>query len=80
MAFKARNLRQIGDNTTNGVVPTLFMYYNEAGDTVTAAGYIPTGYNVKDKDQVLVVAANGQKAEFHYASVAAGIITLTKQA
>lgn len=80
MAFKAKNLRPLMDNVTTGVVPCVWMYFNEASDTVTTAGFIPKGYNVNAKDQVLVVTANGQSNAWYYASVSNGVITLTAEA
>ena len=77
MAFSAKNLRPIGDNTTNGVVPNLWVYFNSASDTVTTAGYIPNGYNVKAKDQVIVIPAAGTSIAWHYVSLSSGKLKLT---
>lgn len=80
MAFKLTNLRPFGNNETSGVQPALFVYWNEAGDTVTSAGFFDKDCGVKDKDQVLVIAANGTTNAWHYATVAStGAITLTAQ-
>lgn len=79
MAFSAKNLRPLGDVVTTGVIPTVWAYYNSGSDTVTTAGFIPAGYNVKAKDQVLVIAANGQSNAWYYASVSSGVITLTAE-
>ena len=65
MAFDAKNLRPIGDNVGSAVVPVLWAYYNSGSDTVTTAGYIPAGYNVKDKDQVLVYGLSGSYKSCH---------------
>lgn len=80
MAFKLTNLRPFGNNETSGVQPALFVYWNEAGDTVTTAGFFEKDCGVKSKDQVLVVDANGTTNAWHYATVASGVITLTAQA
>ena len=79
MAFSAKNLRPLGDVVTTGVIPTIWVFYNAGSDTVTTAGFIPTGYGVKAKDQVCVVAANGQSQAWYYASVSSGVITLTAE-
>lgn len=81
MAFKLTNLRPVGAHEASGVQPVLWTYFNEASDTVTTAGYLAKDCGVKAKDQVLVIAANGQTSKWHYASVAAdGKITITAQA
>ena len=80
MAFKAKNLRCLGDNAVSGVSPQIWTYFNESSDTVTTAGYIPKGYGVKAKDQVIVVPAAGTSVTWHYASVSNGTITLTAHA
>lgn len=80
MAFKLTNLRPFGNNETSGVQPALFVYWNEAADTVTSAGFFAKNCGVKDKDQVLVVAKDGKTNAWHYATVAStGVITLTAQ-
>ena len=76
MAFKARNLRPIGDNSTAGVVPSLWLYFNEASDTMTTAGFIPTKYGIKAKDQICVVPANGHDATWYYVTVSGSTATL----
>ena len=76
MAFKAKNLRPLGDVATAGVSPVVYTYFNEAGDTVTTAGYIPSETSVKAKDQVVVIPAAGTSAAWYHATVASGKITL----
>jgi hypothetical protein len=76
MAFSAKNLRPIGDNTTVGVIPNLWVYFNAAGDTVTTAGYIPMTYGVKAKDMVAVIPAAGTSMAWYHATVSSGKITL----
>ena len=76
MAFKEQNLTCISNNQKTGVVPALWLYWNEGSDTVTTAGYIPAKYGMSAKDQVLVVAAAGGSATFYHATVSSGVITL----
>lgn len=81
MAFKSENLTPIANNTKLGVVPALWMYWNEANDIVTTAGYIPANYGMKAKDQVIVVDNDGGNAVWYNATVAAsGVITLVANA
>ena len=80
MAFKEQNLSCISNNAKIGVVPALWLYWNEAGDTVTAAGYIPAGYGMKAKDQVIVVDNDGGNAVWYNATVSSGVITLVANA
>lgn len=80
MSFEAKNLRPLGDNVTAGETPQIWLYFNADSDTVTTAGYIPAGYNVKAKDQVIVVPAAGTSVAWHYATVSNGAITLTAHA
>lgn len=76
MSFKAKNLRPIGDNATRGVVPSLWLYYNEDGDNTTSAGYIPTSYGIKAKDQVCVVPSAGTTASWYHVTVSGDTATL----
>ena len=80
MAFKEQNLSCISNNAKIGVVPALWMYWNEAGDTVTTAGYIPANYGMKAKDQVIVVDNDGGNAVWYNATVSNGVITLVANA
>jgi hypothetical protein len=81
MAFKSENLTPIANNTKLGVVPALWMYWNEAGDAVTGAGFIPKHYGVKAKDQVMVIANDGANHTFYHATVdGTGVITLVENA
>lgn len=74
MAFKAKNLRPIGDNATAGVTPSFWTYFNADGDTVTAAGYIPAKYGLKAKDMVAVIPAAGTSIVWYHVT---GTTTLT---
>ena len=57
MAFNRENLTIMTNNVKSGVVPSWYSYWNEASDTVTAAGFF-TDYRLVVGDQVLVLAAN----------------------
>lgn len=74
MAFKAKNLRPIGDNATAGASPAFWTYFNESSDTVTTAGYIPASYGLKAKDMVAVVPAAGTSIVWYHVT---GTTTLT---
>lgn len=76
MAFKEQNLSCVSNNQKTGVVPAVWVYWNEASDTVTSAGYIPAKYGMSAKDQVLVIAANGGSNAWYHATVSSGVITL----
>jgi hypothetical protein len=54
MAFTRENLTIMSNNVKSGVVPAPYFYYNEAGDTVTDAGFfVDTRLNVGDIIQEL---------------------------
>lgn len=74
MAFKAKNLRPLGDNATAGTTPVFWTYFNEASDTVTTAGFIPASYGVKAKDMVAVIPAAGTSIVWYHVT---GTTTLT---
>jgi hypothetical protein len=80
MAFKNENLSSVANNCKTGVVPALWMYYNEANDTVTTAGYIPAHYGVSTRDQVIVVKSDGTSAFYHATVSNAGVVTLVANA
>ena len=57
MAFDRENLSIVVNNVKSGEVPTQWMYYDEDGDTVTAAGFFTDlRLNVGDQITVLVAA------------------------
>ena len=57
MAFDRENLSIVVNNVKSGIVPTLWQYYDEDGDTITAAGYIDdVRMNVGDQVDVLAAA------------------------
>lgn len=74
MAFKAKLLRPLGDNATGNSAPMMWLYFNEASDTVTTAGYIPASYGVKAKDMVAVIPAAGTSIVWYHVT---GTTTLT---
>ena len=78
--FNVENLSCVANNAKIGKVPALWMYWNEAGDTVTTAGYIPANYGMKAKDQVIVVDNDGGNAVWYNATVSNGVITLVANA
>lgn len=79
MAFNANYLKVLGDQTTASYMPVIWVYYNPDGDTVTTAGYIPVGYNVKAGDRVIVIPKSGAVA-WYSAAVADNVITLSADA
>lgn len=76
MAFKEQNLSCVSNNQKTGVVPALWIYWNEASDTVTTAGFIPAKYGMSAKDQVLVIDGDGADNAFYHATVSSGVISL----
>ena len=78
--FNAENLSCVWNNAKIGKVPAMWFYYNEAGDSVTDAGFIPAEYGMRAKDQVIVVDANGDNDVWYHATVVGGKITLVANA
>ena len=76
MAFKEQNLSCVSNNQKTGVVPAIWVYWNEAADTVTTAGFIPAKYGMSAKDQVLVIDDDGGNNTWYNATVSSGVITL----
>lgn len=79
MAFKRQNMMPIGVGK-NGKIPSLFIYWNEDGDTtaLTAAGYIPVGNGVGDGDQLEIVAKDKKSRAQYYAALNNdGLLVLT---
>lgn len=76
MSFNAKNLTPI-NVVKEGVIPSLWAFYNKDSDTVTTAGYIPYKTGIKAKDQVLVIPADGASNAWYHASVSSGVITLS---
>jgi hypothetical protein len=59
MAFDRKNLSVIVNNVKSGNVPSLWLFYNSASDTVTTSGYF-TDKRLNVGDQIDVLAANYQ--------------------
>lgn len=77
MAFKLTNLRCIGNQETSGVIPSLWLYWNEAQDTMTTAGLFDADSGVKAGDQVIAIDGDYGNHTFYNATVAATrVITL----
>jgi hypothetical protein len=77
MAFSRANLTPIGNNAKRGSVPSLWLYYNEDGDTVTTSGYMTNSYELTAGDIILELASNKQTLTFYYVSaVSSGAATL----
>lgn len=76
MAFSRERLTCYANNARTGVVPALWLYYNEAGDTVTGAGYIKDN-RMAVNDVVKVIGADHKIAEYYVSAVTAGAATLT---
>ena len=76
MAFKLDNLTTMANTTKTGVVPAIWSFWNEAGDTVTTAGYIPAGHRISAGDQILVIDSDKENNTWYHATIAAGVITL----
>ena len=80
MAFDRENLSIVVNNVKAGVVPSQWFYYDEDGDTVTAAGYI-TDARVRVGDQVEVLAAAYTSSTLYRVSaVTSGAATLIASA
>ena len=77
MAFNINNLTPVAGSCKAGVQPVLWMYWNNADDTMTTAGFIKC-QTMNLKDQVLVVKGDGSDIAFYYVSAKSGdSITLT---
>ena len=78
MSYKLQNLTQIGNNGKAGVVPALWMYWNEDDETVTTAGYFAPNSGIKLRDQIMVISADNGSIAWYHASVneSTGVITL----
>lgn len=78
--FNVENLSCVCNNAKIGKVPAIWVYFNEAADEVTSAGFIPSTYGMKAKDQVIVVDASGESNKWYHATMAEGKITLVANA
>ncbi len=81
MAFNRENLTIMANNAKAGVVPTLWLYWNEASDTVTAAGFF-TDKRLAVGDQIdVLVAAFTSFIRYRVSAVSAtGAATVTSAA
>ena len=80
MAFNRENLTIIANNAKSGTVPAMWLYWNEASDTVTDAGYIvDTRVRVGDQIDVLV-AAFTSFVRYRVSAVTDGAATLVSAA
>ncbi len=78
MAYKQKNLTAFGNTAKRNAAPALWIFYNEGGDTVTTAGFLPANCGVVAKDKVLVITTTASALPaWYYASVSSGVITLT---
>lgn len=76
MAYKRENITCYANNARTGVVPALWLYYNEAGDTVTTAGYV-VDQRIAKNDVVTVIGTDHKKAEYYVSAAENGKATLT---
>ena len=78
MAFNLKNLSCIANNAKTGVVPAVWEYYNEGGDTITTAGYFPLTSGIRNKDRILVMTTSlAVEPAWYYAEVSSGVITVS---
>jgi hypothetical protein len=77
MAFSRANLTPYGNNAKRGSVPSVWLYWNEDGDTVTTSGYMTKCFELSAKDIVWELSSDGQTLTFYYvSSVTGGAATL----
>lgn len=77
MAFNRENLTIIANNAKAGVVPSLWLYWNEASDTVTTSGFFTDKrLNVGDQIEVLV-AAFTSSIRYRVSAITDGAATVT---
>lgn len=75
MAFSRDKLTCYAGNARTGVVPALWYYYNDAGDTVTSAGFIEDN-RMSVNDVVTVIGADHKMADYYVSAAADGKATL----
>ncbi len=81
MAFSRKNLTPFGNNAKRGVVPCIYAFWNEGGDTVTAAGYMTSSFELQVGDQINVIDADyGNNTWYNVSAVSAGAATLVANA
>jgi hypothetical protein len=79
MSFTRENLTIIGNSIKSGIVPSLFAYFNEYNDTVTASNYFSDRRLVLG-DQIIVISQNKTALAYYYVSAVstlAGTATVT---
>lgn len=84
MAFEIKNLGSeiVNVKTIISNCPKYWIYFNEAGDTVTAAGFIPdtvvasVGIQAGDRIRVIPATLTQKDVEYH-AVISNGQLTLT---
>ena len=76
MAYTQENLTLMNGNVKAGVVPAVYSYWNEAGDTVTGAGFfVDNRLNVGDQIW-LITATYDQQILYYVSAVTAGAATV----
>lgn len=79
MAFNRENLSVMVNNAKSGTVPATYSYWNEANDTVTAAGFF-TDKRLNVGDQMDVIAsAYTARVPYYVSAVSNGAATVTAQ-
>lgn len=78
MSFKLNNLTPYANNAKKGVIPALWLYYNEDADTLTTAGFFDKDCGVANNDRILVLSTTAIAPDWYKASVSNGVITLAK--
>nr|DAE46869.1 MAG TPA: hypothetical protein [Caudoviricetes sp.] len=76
MAFSREKLTCYANNARTGVVPALWLYYNDAGDVVTSAGFVKDN-RMAVNDVVKVIGKDHKIADYYVSAVSAGAATLT---
>lgn len=78
MAFNKDKIAPITNNSRSGDMPMVWGYYNSAGDTMTTAGFIETGFGIRAVDTVMVWDADGDIVWYKAAvNATTKVITLT---
>jgi len=76
MAFNNKKLAPMSNNARSGDIPMVWLYDNVVEDTVTGAGFIPTGYGLRARDTVQVTDADGDIA-WYKVGITDNVATLT---
>lgn len=76
MAFNRENLTAVANTLKSGVVPVLYVYFNEANDTVTTSGFF-TDNRLVVGDQIDVVASDyTARVKYRVSAVSEGAATI----